>query len=148
VLVQGGIAIDNGAYQVGAGVRYDLSKAVSVGLGAEYNPWFSFETGKMVRGTTNVFAVGVYRLDVRDYLELRLTGSAGASILNFDTWAAKSGSVGPYFALSPLGVAIRMGGHMRFLVDPAEIVFAMPQTRGIPLTYRQHRFSVGLQTNF
>jgi hypothetical protein len=148
ILAKGGIAIDKAGYDVGLGLRYDLGKRVTVGLDGEYNPWFSIETGKSVRGATNFYGVGIFRLDVRDYLEVRLTLSAGISILNFDTWAAKSGSVGPYFAVSPLGVAIRMGGHLRFIIDPAEIVIPIPQTTGIPLAYRQHRVSLALQANF
>jgi hypothetical protein len=148
VIVEGGIANDNGGWDVGVGLRYDLTKRFTIGLGAQYNPWVSYETGRTTRGTTQAFGVGVFRLDVRDYLELRATLAAGASVLNFDTFAAKSGSVGPYFAISPLGIAIRMSGHLRLTVDPAEIAVAIPKTTGIPLAYRQHRFSVGVQRNF
>ena len=148
IVAKGGIAIDKAGYDLGVGIRYDLGKKVTVGLDGEYNPWFSIETGKSVQGATNFYGVGIFRLDVRDYLEVRLTLAAGISILNFDTWAAKKGSLGPYFAVSPLGVAIRMGGHLRFIIDPAEIVIPIPQTTGIPLAYRQHRVSLALQANF
>jgi hypothetical protein len=148
VVASGGFSIDNAGWDVGLGVRYDLGRTFTVGAGVEYSPWLSLETSRGVRGTTNAFGVGVFRLDVRDYLELRLTAEAGVSVLMFDTWAARSGSVGPFFALSPLGVAIRMNGHLRLLVDPAEFVVAIPQTRGIPLAYREHRFAVAVQVNF
>jgi len=92
--------------------------------------------------------VGIYRWDVRDYLELRLTLAAGVSVLAFDTWAAQSGSVGPYFAVSPLGVGIRMTGRLRLLIDPGEFAVEIPQTTGIPLIYREHRFTVAVQANF
>ena len=100
------------------------------------------------RGDANAAAVGVYRLDVRDYIELRATLAAGVSVLMFDTWAAKKGTMGPFFAISPLGVAIRMNSRLRLVIDPAELVFAVPQTAGIPLVYRQHRFAVAVQANF
>jgi hypothetical protein len=70
------------------------------------------------------------------------------SVLMFDTWAARNGSTGPFLALSPLGVGIRMTGRLRLLIDPAMLVVAMPQTRGIPLTYREHRFAIAVQVNF
>jgi hypothetical protein len=92
--------------------------------------------------------VNIFRLDVRDYLELHVTLGAGISVLLFDTFAARSGSFGPYFAISPLGVAFRMTSRLRLVVEPAEIVLPVPQTRGIPLVYRQHRLSVALQANF
>jgi len=148
VVVKGAIGIDNAAWDVGAGLRYDLTKAVTVGADAELNPWFSVDSGHQVLGATNVYAVGIYRLDVRDYLEARFTLAVGISVLNFDTFAARSGSVGPYFAVSPLGIAIRAGSHVRFILDPGEIAIPIPQTTGIPLVYRQHRFSFGVQTNF
>ncbi|HXU60705.1 MAG TPA: hypothetical protein VN962_03330 [Polyangia bacterium] len=148
VVVKGAIGIDNAAWDVGAGLRYDLTKAVTIGADAELNPWFSVDSGHQVLGATNVYAVGIYRLDVRDYLEARFTLAVGISVLNFDTFAARSGSVGPYVAVSPLGIAIRAGSHVRFILDPGEIAIPIPQTTGIPLVYRQHRFSFGVQTNF
>ncbi|MEP6653717.1 MAG: hypothetical protein ABJA82_10180 [Myxococcales bacterium] len=148
ILVGGGVSIDNASYNLGVGVRYDLGKRVTVGLDVEYNPWLSIETNRRTAGTTNAAAVGVYRLDVLDYIELRATLAAGVSVLMFDTWAAKKGRVGPFFAISPLGVAIRMNGRLRLIIDPAELVFAVPQTAGIPLVYRQHRFAVAVQANF
>jgi hypothetical protein len=148
VLVKGGVAIDNAAFELGGGVRYDLGKRFTVGLQADWTPWFSLETSKSTAGTFNVYAVGLYRIDVRDFLELNATVSAGASVLLFNAWAAQSGSVGPYFAISPLGVGFKMGSRLRLLVDPAEFVIPIPQTRGIPLIYRQHRLSIALQSNF
>ncbi|HET6281402.1 MAG TPA: hypothetical protein VFH73_10555 [Polyangia bacterium] len=148
VIAGGGVSLDNAGYNFGIGARYDLNKQFTVGLDVDYNPWLSIETKRTAGGTTNIFAVGIYRLDVRDYLELRATIAAGASVLMFDTWAAKQGSVGPYFAISPLGIAIRMSSHLRLVVDPAELVVAIPQTTGIPLVHRQHRFSIAAQFNF
>jgi hypothetical protein len=148
IVVNGGLSIDNAGYDVGVGVRYDLGKVVTVGLSAQYSPWLSIETSRATRGTTDVFAVGIYRFDVRDYLELRFTLSAGVSVLMYDTYAAKQGSVGPYFAVSPLGVAIRTNRWLRLIIDPAELAVAIPQTTGIPLAYREHRFSVAVQANF
>jgi len=147
VLAGAGISIDNAGYQLIVGLRYDLTRTITVGASAEYSPWISIDTGRTTRGTTNAYAVGIYRWDVRDYLELRLTLAAGVSVLDFDTWAAQSGSVGPYFAISPLGVGIRMGGHLRLLVDPGEIAVEIPQTTGIPFIYREHRFTVAVQAN-
>jgi hypothetical protein len=148
VLAGAGISIDNGGYQLIVGLRYDVTRRITVGASAEYSPWISIDTGRTTHGTTNAYAVGIYRWDVRDYLELRLTLAAGVSVLNFDTWAAQSGSVGPYFAISPLGVGIRMGGHLRLLVDPGEFAVEIPQTTGIPFIYREHRFTVAVQANF
>ncbi len=148
IIVKAGIAIDNAAYDVGGGVRLDISKGFTIGLDAEYNPWISIETRRTKPGTTNIYGVGIYRLNVRDYLELRVTAGAGVSILMFDTFAARKGSIGPYFAISPLGVAFRMSGTWRLIIDPAEIIIPIPQPKGIPLVYRQHRATVALQANF
>jgi len=148
VLVGGGISIDKAGYDVAVGVRYDLGRRFTVGLGLEYNPWFSIEAGRTVAGTTQGYGVGVFRLDVRDYLELHTTLAAGVSVMMFDTFAAPKGSYGPYVAVSPLGVSFRMSDRFRLLVEPGEIVIPIPQTTGIPLVYRQHRLSVALQTSF
>jgi len=148
VVASTGLSIDNAGWDLAVGARYDLGPRFTVGANVEWSPWISIEERRTAAGTTNVYGVGIYRLDVRDYLELRLTLSAGASILMYDTFAARRGSIGPYFGLSPLGVAFRMGSHMRFIVDPAELTMAVPQTTGIPLVYREHRFSVAVQVNF
>jgi len=148
VLAGAGIAIDNAGYQLIVGLRYDLTRTITVGASVEYSPWISIDTRRTTRGTTNAYAVGIYRWDVRDYLELRLTLAAGVSVLAFDTWAAQSGSVGPYFAISPLGVGIRMSGRLRLLIDPGEFAVEIPQTTGIPFIYREHRFTVAVQANF
>ena len=148
VLAGGGISLDNAGYQLVLGLRYDLTRTLTVGANVEYSPWVSIETWRTARGTTNAYLVGIYRWDVRDYLELRLTVAAGVSVLAFDTWAAQSGSVGPYFALSPLGVGIRMNSRLRLIIDPAELAVEIPQTTGIPFIYREHRFTVALQANF
>jgi hypothetical protein len=148
VLAGGGIAIDDGGYQLLVGARYDISRTITVGANAEYSPWISFATRRTSAGTTNFYAVGIYRWAVRDYLELRLTLGAGVSALAFDTWAAQRGSVGPYFAVTPIGVGMRMTGHLRLLIDPGEFALEIPQTRGIPMIYREHRFTVAIQANF
>lgn len=110
--------------------------------------------------TTDALGAGLWPLGADDWSLGALLGNeyedvgpydataAGVSLLNFDTWAAQSGSLGPYFAISPLGVGIRMGGHLRLLIDPAEIAFEIPQTAGIPFIYREHRFTVAVQANF
>lgn len=147
-LIKGGFAIDNAAAQVGLGVRYDLNRTWTVGLGLDWSPWLSLDTARTTRGTADIYAEGVFHLDVRDFLELRITAAAGISVMLFDTWAAPSGSVGPYFMISPLGVGFRMNDRLRLLVDPAELVFPVPQMKGIPLIYRQHRLSIALQSNF
>jgi hypothetical protein len=148
IILRGGLAIDNAAANAGVGVRWDLNKYFTVGVDAEYNPWISLEERRTANGTTNIYAVGLWRLNIRDYLELHAKLGAGMSIMMFDTFAAKQGSIGPFASVSPLGVAFRMGARWRFLVDPGELVFAVPQLKGIPLVYRQHRFSIGLQANF
>ena len=81
VLAGAGIAIDNAGYQLIVGLRYDLTRTITVGVSAEYSPWISIDTRRTTRGTTNAYAVGIYRWDVRDYLELRLTLAAGVSVL-------------------------------------------------------------------
>jgi MYXO-CTERM domain-containing protein len=147
-LVKAGIGIDNGAGALGLGFRYDLGRRLSIGIGADWSPWFSVESQRTTSGTADIFVIGTFRFAVRDYLELRTSLSAGVSILLFDTWAAQRGNVGPYFAISLLGVGIRMNDRLRLLVDPAELVVPIPQTKGIPLVYRQHRLSVALQASF
>jgi MYXO-CTERM domain-containing protein len=147
IAMKGAFAVDNGGWAVGGGLRYDLSKWFTIGAEAEYNPWISFETNRSTSGATNAYATGIFRINVRDSLELRISGSAGVSIINFETFAARKGTAGAYLAVSPLSVAIRLGTVVRLLLDPGELVLAAPQTRGIPLLYSQHRFTIGLQLN-
>lgn len=99
----------------------------------------------MHSGTFNAYATLVFREPLRPDLALRIAGHLGASILLFDLYGAPSGSVGPYFGLSLLALEFRVSPKLTMVVEPAELVIAMPHVTGIPLTRHQYRSSIGLE---
>lgn len=140
-------ALDRGAFAGRLGVRWQALDALSLGLDAEWNPWFSLDAGRAAPGAFNLYATGSYRWVNLPTLELHTSAHLGASVLLFDLVGADAGSVGLYLGLSLLGVAVPLGERWRLVFEPAELAFPMPQLRGLPFYYRQYRMTLGLQWN-
>jgi hypothetical protein len=143
--VGGAGSLDQASAALSAGIRVDVVHWLSLGVDAEYNPWLSIEGARAAAGTTNVYAPLVFTWAALGPAELRSTLMGGISILNCDLLGAEQGSVGPFVGTTPLGVAIRASRVLRVVIDPGGLVLAVPQTSGIPLIYREHRFALGLQ---
>jgi hypothetical protein len=143
-----GLSVDETAAAAAVGGRYCASAHWLLGIDAEWNPWASWETGRVRPGTFNGYATAAFRAPVTRTLALRVTGHAGVSTLLFDLHGAPAGSVGPYAGLSLLGLEIALGPEARLLLEPADVAVAMPHVTGIPLAHRQYRASVGLELWF
>jgi hypothetical protein len=140
-----GGALDRTALAGGIGMRYALSPAWMAGLGAEWNPWVSLDTRRIRAGSLNLAATLIRRYQVTPRLSLRTSLHLGGSVLLFGLYGAPAGSVGPFAALSWLGLDIEISRRWRLIIDPMEVAVPVPQARGVPLVYRQYRFVVGVQ---
>lgn len=148
VYLGGGASIDEGGFFAQGELRLDVLDNLMIGAGAEYNPWWSEESGNVAAGTANVYASAVLMWAVVDTVEIRSTLRAGASILLFDMVGADSGSIGPFGGVTPLGIAIRLGPSMRLSIDPGGVYASVPQPSGVPLVRVQHRLTTGLHWSF
>jgi hypothetical protein len=144
--VAAGGSILNGAFAGSVGVRYRLSSNWLIGVDGEYNPWFSMHTWDVRAGSTNVYAVGIFRFPLRfQRVNLRSTLQLGVSRMNFDLYGVPKGSVGPFVGFNLLGVDVELTRSLYLVVDPAHVALPIPQTTGVPYVYPQYRFTLGLQ---
>jgi hypothetical protein len=139
-------AIDNPALAGALGVRLHLSKHWSFGLDGEWNPWFALNGTTAHAGTIDVFGSAMLRFPLAyENFNLRTTVSLGASYLLSNLYGAPSGSLGPYAGVSFLGVEWKVSRTFFLVISPLNIALPVPQTRGVPLSYPQYRFSLGLE---
>jgi hypothetical protein len=140
-----GAAVDQASAAAAAGVRYRADERWLLGVDVEWNPWASLETARVRAGTFNAFATAIWRAPLTRDVALRIAGHLGASLLLFDLYGAPSGSVGPYVGLSLLALELGLSRNLTLVLEPADVVVAIPHVTGIPLTRRQYRASIGLE---
>lgn len=141
-----GGSIDHGALAGQLGVRYRLSERWTIGLDGEFNPWISTAPWSMKLGATSVMATVIRRWPMKlDRVNLRTTLSLGASMLMFDVYGAPKYDIGPYGAISPLGIDYDLGGSVRLVFDPLCVAVPVPHIGLIPLYYEQFRTMIGIQ---
>lgn len=143
--VSAGAAFDRGAGAVSAGFRWNPLDSLGVGLDAEYNPWFSISAGAAAPGAANLYVPIIWKLKRIGTWELRSTFYAGASMLLFDLVGVDKGKIGIFVGWNPLGLALPIGTHTKFIIKPGDIAIPAPQLTGIPFYYHQYRFTVGLE---
>lgn len=140
-----GASFDRGAMAVSLGAHYRVSSRFTVGLTAEYNPWYSLATAKVFTGVFNAFATGSYAWRRVGNLVLHSSVDLGASVLLDDLIGANAGSVGIYVGANILGVTVDLSRRVHLVVMPASIGVPIPQLSGVPIVYQQYRFSIGLE---
>ncbi len=140
-----GASLDHAALAASAGGRYRLNPYWIAGVDAEFNPWVSLESKRVRPGTFNAYATIIRRWPINDFVTLRTTAHLGVSALLFSLYGAPAGTFGPYAGVSFIGVEFKVNHAWRLLVEPGDIALSVPHLTGAPLTYRQYRFTVGLQ---
>jgi hypothetical protein len=139
-------SVDKPAAAIQLGVRLRLSTHWTVGWDVEANPWISTTGETLVRaGTLNTFGTVILRFPLAyENFNLRTTVNLGISYLLIDLYGAPKGSVGLYAAIYPLGLEWKLSRVFLLIINPLGIAVPMPQLKGIPFTYPQYRFSIGL----
>jgi hypothetical protein len=144
--IQAGGSYARPAMAFSIGARYRLSERWTTGVDVAWNPWITVAPLNVRAGALNVYGTLILRFPMRfDRVNLRTSLHVGVSTLLFDVYGAPTGSVGPYVALSPLGLDFDLGGSWRIVLDPAEMAVAIPGVGALPLYYEQVRFLIGLQ---
>ncbi len=143
-----GASLDHGAFAFSLGGRAQLTPNLYLGADVEYNPWFSLEAGEFAEGVINAYATIVLAWARIKNVELRSSAHVGLSVLLFDLVGADEGSLGPFGALTLLGIGWDFAEHFKWVIDPAQVAVPMPQVTGIPFYYIQYRFVTGIQWMF
>ena len=139
-----GLAVSRGAGNVSVGVGFAVSERFSIGLDAEYSPWFDYLGGKASPGTFNLYADGSYRWFGTDRYEVRTALFAGLSVLLFTTPGAPAGSAGIILGTNVLRAVVRISPRVAFEISP-DAVLVVPSLRGVPLVYPQFRLTAGMR---
>jgi hypothetical protein len=139
-------SIDKPAAAIQLGLRRRLSTHWTVGLDGEWNPWLSlYGRRTMTRGVFNGYGTVILRFPLAyENFNLRSTLNLGVSYLLFDLYGAPKGSLGYYAGVSPLGLEWKLSRTFLIIINPLNVAIPVPQTKGIPLSYPQYRFSIGL----
>jgi hypothetical protein len=99
----------------------------------------------MRAGTLNTFGTVILRFPLAyENFNLRTTVNLGISYLLIDLYGAPKGSLGLYGAIYPLGLEWKLSRTFMLIINPLGIAVPVPQLQGVPLTYPQYRFSIGL----
>jgi hypothetical protein len=140
-------SVDKPAMAVQLGVRLRLSTHWTIGLDVESNPWISTTGPTLVRaGTLNTFGTVILRFPLAyENFNLRTTVNLGVSYLLIDLYGAPKGSIGLYGAIYPLGLEWKLSRVFILVINPLGLAIPIPQLQGVPLTYPQYRFSIGLE---
>ena len=130
---------------VSASVHRRMSSRFSLGVTAEYNPWYSLPTGKLFTGVFNAYATAQFAWRRVGNLVLHSSIDVGTSVLLDGLIGAEAGTVGLYAGANILGVTVDLGPHVRLVVLPASVGIPIPQLARVPIIYQQYRFSIGVE---
>ncbi len=141
-----GGSIDRTALAGSLGGRYRLDSRWLVGLDVEWNPWGSFNTGRLRPGALNIYATLARRWPLlAESFHLRSTVHLGTSTALFALYGVPAGSTGLYVGVNFLGLEWTISRTTSLLIDPADVAFPIPQLDGVPFGYLQYRCTLGVQ---
>jgi hypothetical protein len=140
-------SVNNAAAAATLGARLRFSKHWTFGLDAEWNPWIAVNGASTVRaGVFNGYGTVIFRLPLAyEQFNLRTTANLGVSRLLIDLYGAPKGSTGIYAGLSPLGLEWKMSRMFFLIINPLNFAMPTPQLKGVPFSYSQYRFTIGLE---
>jgi hypothetical protein len=139
-------SVNKPALGVQAGVRRRMSAHWTLGWDAEWNSWITLYGPTNVRaGVANTYGTAILRFPLAyEKFNLRTTVNVGLSYLLVDLYGAPKGSLGLYAALYPLGIEYKLSRTFLLIVNPLGIAVPVPQLSGVPLSYPQYRFNIGI----
>ncbi len=145
----GSVSVDNPAIAGTLGLRFRASSHWIFGLDGEWNPWVAKNGSLLHSGTANLYGTAIFQIPLAYAdVSLRSSLSFGGSELLFNLYGAPKGSTGLYADVSFLGVAWKVSRPFLLIINPVNWAIVAPQLKGVPLTYPQYRFTVGLEAYF
>ncbi len=139
-------SLDKPAMAGALGARLRISKGWAFGLDGEWNPWFSFNGTTVRKGAVNVYGTAMLRFPLAyENFNLRVSASLGVSYQLTDLYGAPSGSVGPYFGVSPLAVEWKLSRIFYLIINPINVALPVPHVTDVPFLYPQYRTTIGIE---
>ena len=140
-----GASVHRSAAHAIAGLRWQASERVLLGVDAEINPWISVDTVEVDPGTASLYGNVEYQWVRRPALQVSSKAHLGATTSLFDLVGVDAWSTGPYAGLDVLSAAFKVQDRLWLTVDPATTVVEVLRLRGVPVYHFQYRFTVGLR---
>lgn len=142
-----GAALDHAAlaFTGGVGVDHNLW---TLGLVAEWNPWFSLERSRAREGALNIYFTLARRWYDDERFTLYSRAEVGTSTVLFDLVGVDEYQTGLYLGGALLGVAIKKHHGLRMTLDPSHFSMPIPKLTGLPFYWRQYRIAIGLEFRF
>jgi hypothetical protein len=138
-------SIDNPALAGTLGLRMRANSTWIFGLDGEWNPWIGHAFAVRA-GVANFYGTAILQLPLAyENFNLRSSVSLGASYLLMNLYGAPKGSLGLYADVSFLGLAWKLSRSYYLIINPVNVAIPVPQLKGVPLTYTQYRFTLGLE---
>ena len=140
-----GASVYRSAAHAIAGMRFQVSERVLLGVDAEINPWVSVDTFEVDPGTASLYGNVEYQWVRRPALQLASKAHLGVTASLFDLVGVDAWSAGPYVGLDLLSAAFELQDRLWLTVDPATTVVEILRLSGVPVYHFQYRFTVGLR---
>ena len=138
-------AFDKPAVAGTVGGRFRLNKRWTFGIDAEWNPWIAITGGGPRAGSANLYGTVILGFPLAyEKFNLRTTFNLGGSYLLTRLYGADVGSIGLYAGFSPLGLEWKASKTFLVVINPLSFAMPAPKLSGVPLTYPQYRFSIGI----
>ncbi len=139
-------SIDRAAMAGTLGARYKWSNSWTFGLDLEWNPWISLNGFNVRGGVVNMYGTAMLRFPLAyQNFNIRTALSLGASYLLINLYGASAGSLGVYAGATFIALEWKLSRLFFLIINPLNIAVPAPQLRGVPVTYPQYRFSIGLE---
>jgi hypothetical protein len=147
VAVGGSGSINHQAVSGALGGRLRVTKHITFGLDAEWNPFIAVNGTTAVRaGAFNGYGSFILRFPLTyERFNLRTTASFGVSRLLIDLYGAPKGSTGIFAAFSPLGLEWKVAGSFFLVLNPLGVAVPTPQLKGVPFSYPQYRATLAVE---
>ena len=138
-------SIDDAGFGASLGVRIPLTPRFILGVDAEYDGWYSIESGAFNVGALNGYLTGIIVWATLDKVEIRTNIHAGVTVQLGELYNNDQFSVGPMFGITPVAIAVRVSRMIRLNIDPGGIFVEIPRiSPGPPLLRRSHRLMIGI----
>ena len=139
-------SLDDAGIGASLGLRFPLTPHFILGVDTEYDAWLSVEAGRFETGAWNSYLTGIIVWATLDRVELRTNLHAGLTVQLSELYNSERFSMGPFFGITPVAVAVRVSRAVRVTIDPGGIFVEIPRVDpGPPLLRRAHRLMIGLQ---
>lgn len=131
------------------GLRLRFSDNWHLGLDAELNGWYGIHARRMRTGSSAFYLSVIYRYPLKyEQINLRSNLQLGIAVQMFDLVGVPKGSIGFFGGINPLGIEVKLAGHLYLIFYPLGFAMPVTQVTGAPFAFPQFRTTLGLEVTF